>query len=86
MWGFWEGANWIPQSALWKRDWTPTPAAHAYRDLIFNQWWTRWEGRADAAGVCRVPAFYGTHRVTTAAGQQLVELSKAEGEATATFR
>jgi len=25
MWGFWEGANWIPQSSLYKRDWTPTP-------------------------------------------------------------
>ena len=29
MWGFWEGANWIPQSSLYKRDWTPTPAAAA---------------------------------------------------------
>ena len=27
MWGFWEGANWIPQSSLYRRDWTPTPAA-----------------------------------------------------------
>jgi endo-1,4-beta-xylanase len=85
MWGFWEGADWIPQSALWKRDWTPTPAAHAYRDLVFNQWWTRWEGRADANGQCRVPAFYGTHRVTTATGEQVVELKKAEGQATVTF-
>jgi hypothetical protein len=23
MWGFWEGANWIPASSLYKRDWTP---------------------------------------------------------------
>jgi GH35 family endo-1,4-beta-xylanase len=22
MWGFWEGANWIPQSSLYRRDWT----------------------------------------------------------------
>ena len=27
MWGFWEGANWIPQSSLYRRDWTATPAA-----------------------------------------------------------
>ena len=64
MWGFWEGANWIPQSSLYRRDWTPTLAATAYRDLIFNEWWTRWEGKADAQGRCRVPAFYGKHRVT----------------------
>ena len=44
MWGFWEGANWIPASSLFKRDWTPTPAAEAYRDLVFNEWWTKWEG------------------------------------------
>jgi len=36
MWGFWEGANWIPVSSLYKRDWTPTPAAHAYRNLLFH--------------------------------------------------
>ena len=42
MWGFWEGANWIPQSSLYKRDWTPTPAAGAYRELVLNKWWTRW--------------------------------------------
>ncbi|MBN2507270.1 MAG: endo-1,4-beta-xylanase [Verrucomicrobia bacterium] len=34
MWGFWEGANWIPVSSLYRRDWTPTPAAEAYRDLV----------------------------------------------------
>jgi hypothetical protein len=39
-WGFWEGANWIPQSSLYKRDETPTPAAQAYLDLVKNKWWT----------------------------------------------
>ena len=46
MWGFWEGANWIPQSSLFKRDWTPLPAAQAYEDLVLKRWWTRWSGRA----------------------------------------
>ena len=36
MWGFWEGANWIPASSLYKRDWTPTPAAEAYQKLIYK--------------------------------------------------
>ena len=64
MWGFWEGANWIPASSLYKRDWTPTPAAHAYHDLIYKQWWTNWTGKADAEGKCTLRAFYGQHRVT----------------------
>lgn len=80
MWGFWEGANWIPQSSLYKRDWTPTPAAHAYRDLIYKEWWTRWEGRTDENGRCEVPAFHGTHRVTSAGRTVSVELRKEGGD------
>jgi hypothetical protein len=86
MWGFWEGANWIPVSSLYKRDWTPTPAAHAYRDLIFRQWWTAWTGAADSNGVCRVPAFFGKHRLTADGAEKTVELNKAAGTATVSFR
>mgnify|MGYP000995647233 CR=1 FL=1 len=86
MWGFWEGANWIPQSSLYKRDWTPTPAAKAYRDLIFGEWWTRWEGQADASGRCEVPAFFGEHRVTSGGKAKTVELRKGDGSASVTLR
>ena len=37
MWGFWAGANWIPVSSLYNRDWSPTPAAKAYQDLIIQR-------------------------------------------------
>jgi hypothetical protein len=79
MWGFWEGANWIPASSLYKRDWTPTPALQAYRDLVFGEWWTKWEGEAGADGRCEVRAFYGEHRVTAGARESVVTLQKAEG-------
>ena len=82
MWGFWEGANWIPQSSLYKKDWSPTPAAAAYRDLVFKEWWTRWEGTADANGRCEVPAFYGRHIVTIEGRGEKVELTKRTGTAT----
>ena len=85
MWGFWEGANWIRQSSLYRRDWTPTPAAEAYRDLVFKQWWTRWEGKADANGQCRVRAFYGKYAVTCGAEQEQVLLSKEKGQVTVRF-
>ena len=86
MWGFWEGANWIPASSLYKRDWTPTPAAKAYHDLVYGEWWTDWSGRADANGRCEVPAFFGTHRVSAGGRETTVELKKAEGTATADLR
>lgn len=79
MWGFWEGANWIPQSSLYKRDWTPTPAAAAYRDLVFNQWWTHWSGEAGRDGQAVVRAYYGKHRVTVNGKETVVTLTKAAG-------
>lgn len=85
MWGFWEGANWIPQSSLYRRDWTPTPAAQAYRDLVFKQWWTKWEGRADDQGRCELRAFYGKHRVTVAGQDRVVDLSRETRKATVSF-
>ncbi|NQT00641.1 MAG: endo-1,4-beta-xylanase [Planctomycetes bacterium] len=86
MWGFWEGANWIPQSSLYRRDWTATPAADAYRELVFNQWWTRWKGEADTGGQCRVRAFYGKHRVTSDGQEKIVNLKQTAGKAVASFR
>ena len=85
MWGFWEGANWIPQSSLYKRDWTPLPAAEAYRDLVFKQWWTRWSGPADASGIAAVRAFYGRHRVTVSGKEKIVDLKRAQGAAQVDF-
>jgi len=79
MWGFWEGANWIPVSSLYRRDWSPTPAAEAYRDLVFRQWWTRSDGRADAQGRCEIRAFYGRHRITVGDKTVIVELTRREG-------
>jgi len=79
MWGFWEGANWIPQSSLYRRDWTPAPAAEAYRKLVFGEWWTRAETKADATGVASVRAFFGTHRVRAAGREATVTLSRREG-------
>jgi GH35 family endo-1,4-beta-xylanase len=77
MWGFWEGSHWRPKAALWKRDFTPTPAALVYRDLVFDEWWTRWEGSADAGGVCEVPAFFGRHMVEVDRARKEVPLRKS---------
>lgn len=82
MWGFWEGANWIPVSSLYKRDWTPTPALKAYQDLIFKEWWTKETGTANSKGIFSVPAFYGKYKVTVNGKSREIDLKKSEGEAT----
>ena len=86
MWGFWEGANWIPQLSLLKRDWTPTPAGIAYRNLVFKEWWTRWDGRAGADGRVEVRAFYGTHRITSGGRTATVDLRKGAGPVSVNLR
>ena len=86
MWGFWEGANWIPVSSLYKRDWTPTPAADAYRDLVYRQWWTRWQGQTDTEGRCRVRAFFGQYRIQAGAKELVTDLRKSEGSKTVSVK
>ena len=81
MWGFWEGSNWIPQSSLFNRDWSPTPAGVAYRDLIYREWWTRWTGKVGPDGRVEIPAFFGTHRVTIDGKSSTVVLRKTDGTA-----
>jgi len=85
MWGFWEGANWIPVSSLYKRDWTPTPAAEAYKKLIFSEWWTKVSGKTGKDGVYSTPAFYGKYRVTVNGVSQEADLAKTKGKVVIEF-
>lgn len=85
MWGFWEGAHWKPKAALWKRDWTETPTARAYRDLVFNRWWTRVTDQADDRGILRLRAFYGQYEVKAGGQKKQVLLSKSQGQQTISF-
>lgn len=85
MWGFWEGAHWRKQAALWRRDWSEKPAAKAYRDLVFNKWWTSTSVKADSEGICRVRAFYGRHSVESQGRKKIVTLQKVEVSETVTF-
>jgi len=81
LWGFWENSNWIPASSLFRQDWSPTPTGLAYRDLVFKEWWTRWEGTADHHGRCELPAFFGTYRISTSSKHIDIELRKVDGTA-----
>ncbi len=85
MWGFWEGANWIPASSLYKRDWSPTPAAKAYQNLIFKEWWTNESGKTNGSGEFTVPAFYGKYKITVDGKSKEVNLTKATGNVVAEF-
>ncbi len=86
MWGFWAGANWIPVSSLYRRDWSPTPAADAYHQLIFNEWWTRESKTMDKKGSMSIPAFYGKYKISVNDQSREIDLSKPTGKATVNFK
>jgi GH35 family endo-1,4-beta-xylanase len=79
MWGFWEGANWIKASSLYRRDWSPTPALNAYQDLIFKEWTTDTQLILDENGEAEIPAFYGDYRISVEGQELQISLEKEEG-------
>ncbi len=86
MWGFWEVGHWIPESAMWKKDWTPTPQSLAYRDLVFNEWWTEVSGKADKNGTFKTDAFYGDYSITSDGKTKEVTLSKKDKSIEVSFK
>jgi endo-1,4-beta-xylanase len=86
MWGFWEVGHWIPESAMWKKDWTPTSQALAYRELVFGEWWTEESGKADKEGIYKTDAFYGDYLITSKGETKEVNLSKKDKKIEVNFK
>jgi GH35 family endo-1,4-beta-xylanase len=84
MWGFWDGAIWEPTSALFRKDWQPLPAAQAYLELVYDQWWTKIDTLTDKAGEAATRAFFGDYHVTVNVGNSKSEqtFSFSPGEKT----
>ncbi len=71
LWGFWEGRTPRPDAALYRQDWSIKPNGQAYRDLVFDQWWTEEQLLADQQGQSTTRGFKGEYLVTvTHAGKQ----------------
>jgi endo-1,4-beta-xylanase len=63
-WGWWEGDHWRPNGAMMRKDWTPKPNYHAWRKLIYSDWWTKEQRTTDAAGMVKLRGFLGDYRAT----------------------
>lgn len=74
IWGFWEGRHWVPSAAFWKLDWSPTPAALMWENLIGRQWHTRENLTSDAQGIIRWRGFKGTYQIIRSDGGSSVPL------------
>jgi GH35 family endo-1,4-beta-xylanase len=64
-WGFWANQHWLPDGALFNADWTIRPNGEAYKDLVFNQWWTKKTDMiTDDNGKASFEGFLGTYKYT----------------------
>ncbi|MEO5823365.1 MAG: endo-1,4-beta-xylanase [Vicinamibacteraceae bacterium] len=64
MWGFWEGAHWLPRAAMYRRDWSEKPNGETFRRLVHEVWRTAANGRTDDDGRFATRAFHGQYEVT----------------------
>lgn len=79
LWGFWDREHWRSRAALFHHDWTPKPAAAAYRNLIGERWHTDETGQTNATGSLTTRGFLGEYLVEAQLGEQ-----SAQGTATLT--
>jgi len=64
MWGFWEGAHWLPNSAMYRLNWDEKLNDSAYKNLVFNTWRTNYTGLTTVASLRSLRAFQGEAKVT----------------------
>ncbi len=65
MWGFWAEAHWFREAgAMFRANWAPKPNAHAYQQLLFEEWRTDVSVAAGEDGVARARPFFGEHTLT----------------------
>lgn len=63
LWGFWEGSHWIPEAALWRKDWTIKESGKVWEEWVGRRWQTRNVLVTDAEGKISWRGFKGTYRI-----------------------
>ncbi|RYD25035.1 MAG: hypothetical protein EOP87_25125, partial [Verrucomicrobiaceae bacterium] len=69
LWGFWEDSHWLPEAALWKKDWSMKPNGAVWEEWVGKQWHTREELTTDADGKVAWRGFKGTYRIISDSGK-----------------
>ena len=63
VWGFWEGDQWKPDGAMFRKDWTPKPNAKVWEDLVLGAWKTNLQSKTGKKGSFSGRAHFGDHRI-----------------------
>jgi endo-1,4-beta-xylanase len=69
VWGFWAGKHWLPDGAFYNTDWSVRPHGDVWKDLIYNQWWTKKTDKVtDLQGKVSFEGFLGTYKYSIKSG------------------
>jgi GH35 family endo-1,4-beta-xylanase len=63
LWGFWEGRHWIPEAALWRKDWSVKPIGLAWEEWTTKRFHTRVTLTTDDQGRISWRGYKGTYRI-----------------------
>jgi endo-1,4-beta-xylanase len=90
MWGFWEGRHWLPNAALFRKNWSLKPNGQAFKELLFKRWWTNANGRSNANGRYTTRGFLGDYKIMVKLGSktvtQNIKLAKTSDEVVIALR
>ena len=70
LWGFWEAQDWLPDAALFHKNWSIKPNGQVWKDLVLRKWRTNAIGKSGGDGVFSTRAFLGDYELTVTAGGQ----------------
>ena len=76
-WGFWEGAHWRPDGAMFRKDWSEKPNLLVYRDLVFKEWWTDVKGNTNDKGEFAVRGFKGNYKIVVGKSEKYAGIGDA---------
>ncbi len=85
LWGFWQGAHWRPNAALYRQDFSPKLAAQRLKELLQGAWWTHASGRSNSQGIFEASGWRGTYTLTVITPNSQVQQTFELTDATVTI-
>jgi endo-1,4-beta-xylanase len=63
IWGFWQGAHWKPDAAMFRKDWIEKPNAKAWREWVLGNWKTKFELNTNQKGLITGKGHLGNYKI-----------------------